>query len=242
MKPTALALELYKFYRPALSLFDEASKLNGDKLQLALPTKLRIATIALLDLMLVDKFLDEPDFCNGNSWDILAIPRDPATRIEHLRRKQVDIDIGVALPRDGALISYPLFNSRLVMVCKNDHPRIKQRITLEQYRKESLLGLISADEKFGKEIPIVQHSDNSLLFKQSRSSSMVNILLQVSTRESVTFVPSALAPWICQRFNLRSIEYDFVLNDTVTLYAHLHRAEKNNVMLKKIISFLSNLE
>ncbi|MBK5143068.1 LysR family transcriptional regulator [Budviciaceae bacterium BWR-B9] len=242
MQPTALALELYNFYRPALNLFDEADKHKGDTSQLAAPPKLRIATIPLLDLLLVDKFLDDPDFCGGSSWDIFSIPQDPTTRIERLRRKQIDIDIGYNLPKDSSLLSYPLNYGNLVMVCKKDHPRINQRITLEQYKQESPLGLISPDEKFGKEIPIFQHADSSILFKQFRSSSIVTVLVQVSTKELIAFIPAVLAPWVCQKFNLRTIEYDFLINETILFYAHIHRSEKHNVMLKKIIAFLSDLE
>ncbi|WP_140920333.1 LysR family transcriptional regulator [Limnobaculum xujianqingii] len=242
MQPTALALELYKFYRPALNLLDEADKLKNSTLQVATSPKLRIATIPLLDLFLADKFLDEPSFCDGSNWDIISIPRDPDMRVEHLRRKQIDIDIGVGLPKDKSLLSYLLFDCGWVMVCKKDHPRIKQRITLEQYKQESLLGLISAGEKFGKELPIFQYEDGSLLIKRFRSSSMVTVLLQVSTRELVTVVPTVFAPWACKRFNLRTVEYDFFINDFVAMYAYIHHSEKNNLMLKKIIKFFSDLK
>ncbi|QBH97639.1 LysR family transcriptional regulator [Limnobaculum zhutongyuii] len=118
MQPTALALELYKYYRPALSLFDEADKFQNSILQLTSPSKLRIVTLPLLDLLLSDKFFDDPEFCERSSWDIFSMPRGPSTRIEHLRRKQVDIDIGMVLPKDGSLLSYQLFHTGWAIVCK----------------------------------------------------------------------------------------------------------------------------
>ncbi len=228
MMPTALALELYKFYQPALNLFDEAEKLQADALLPSRVQKLRIATVPLLDLFLVDKFLDAPEFCNGAGWDVLAVSQDPTVRIERLRRKQIDLDIGTALSNDRSLLCYPIFYGGMTMVCAKDHPRIKQSVTLEQFRQESLLGFIYSEEKLGKEIPGIQHNDEDLLFRNFRSSSIITILLQTAKRELVTMIPSALAPWVCERFGLRVVEHDFPIKHTVGYYTHIHRSEKNN--------------
>lgn len=239
MMPTALALELYKLYRPALSLFDEADKLQSDALLPDRMQKLRIATIPLLDLLLVDKFLDSPEFCGEAGWDILSLSQDQDLRIERLRRKQIDLDIGSALPNDRSLLSYPVLHSGMTMICSKQHPRIKDCVTLEQFRQESLLGYIYSEEKLGIEIPSIQHNDETLLFRKFRSSSIITILLQVVKRDLIVMMPSKLAPWVCERFNLRTVEHNFPVKHTVAYYAHIHRSEKNNVLLQKIIHFLS---
>lgn len=241
MMPTALALELYKLYRPALNLFDEADKLQGDALLPNPMQKMRIATIPLLDLILVDKFLDYPEFCNGAGWDVLSISQDQNFRIERLRKKQIDLDIGTALPNDRSLLCYPILHSGMTMICSKQHPRIKESVTQEQFRQEALLGYIFSVEKFGIEIPTVQHDDETLLFRNFRTSSIITLLLQVAKRELVVMVPSALAPWVCERFDVRMAEHNFPIKHTVTYYAHIHRSEKNNVLLQRIINYLSEL-
>lgn len=241
MMPTALALELYKLYRPALSLFDEADKLQDNALQPEHMQKLRIATIPLLDLFLVDKFLDSPTFCNGVGWDVLSTYQDQTTRIERLRRKQIDLDIGTSQLNDSSLLCYPIFYGGMTIVCSKNHPRIKETVTLAQYRQESLLGLISSEEKLGKELPAIQANDDDILFRKFRSSSIITILLQTEKRDLVTIIPSALAPWVCERFGLRVVEYDFPIKHAVGFFTHIHRSEKNNILLRKIINFLSEL-
>lgn len=241
MMPTALALELYKLYRPALNLFDEADKLQGDALLPDHMQKIRIATLPLLDLLLVDKFLDNPDFCDGTGWDVLTISQDPAVRIERLRRKQVDIDIGVALPDDKAVLSYPIFYGGMTMVCAKNHSSIKEPVTFEQFRQDTLLGFIYLEEKLGKEMPGLKYNDEDFLFRKFRSSSIVTILLQVAKRDMITMIPSALAPWVCERFGLRVIEHDFPVKHRTGYYAHIHRSKKNNTLLLKIIKSLSEL-
>ncbi|MGL5389642.1 MAG: LysR family transcriptional regulator [Serratia sp. (in: enterobacteria)] len=241
MMPTALALELYKLYRPALNLFDDADKLQGDDLIPSPMQKVRIATIPLFDLLLVDKFLDSPELCNGSGWDVLSISQDPDVRIERLRRKQIDLDIGSALPNDRSLLSYPVLHSGMTMICSKQHPRIKKSVTLEQFRQESLLGYIYSEEKLGVEIPSIQHNDETLLFRKFRSSSIITILLQVAKRELIVMMPSKLAPWVCERFDLRTVEHNFPVKHTVAYYAHIHRSEKNNALLQKIVNYLSEL-
>lgn len=240
MMPTALSLELYKIYRPALNLFDEAENIKSNNLPNHIQ-KLRISTVPLIGLFLMDKFLDSPDFCNKTNWDLLSIYQDSNLRIERLRRKQIDIDIGTELPNDSSLISYPVFYSGMTMLCSKDHPRIKEPVTIELFQQESPLGFIYLEEKLGKEIPNVLHSSGELWVRSFRSSSIVSILLQIAKRDFATMMPSALAPWVCETFGLREVEYNFSVKQTTAYYAYIHRSEKNNPLLREAIDFLSEL-
>ncbi|RDK90066.1 LysR family transcriptional regulator [Enterobacillus tribolii] len=235
MLPTALALELYKKFRPALELFEEAENielLSGSSQELP---KLRVSAAPLIDLIVSNILFSQDVYDLNINWDMLTHPDNLEERIERVKRLQVDIDFGVALPTSGAYLSYPIYSCGLKVLCRKGHPRLQGKISLEQYKKEKIAGLIPPDENLGIEIPTFTYNEDFLLARNYRYSAALTMIMLVSQQNLITFVPSSIAPWICDRFGLQILEPDFPVSGEHKLCAHVHRSKKNDPMLKKII-------
>lgn len=241
MEPSALALELYKIYQPALALLQQAEK---DTLTLgkpAIPTKIRIACVSTLDLILMQNLLSDTFFTTDISWDISTHPHSDSERIERLRKMQVDIDIGNPLTKDSSLLCYPLFQCGAALVCRKDHPRIDDKVSAEQFKREGWLGYIPGYEQVGKELSLIQYHDDSAPYKSFRSSSGLNLLFMTAQSDNVCFIPEAYIPWACKTFDLKVVHCDFPADAHFNIGAYIHRTRVNDPFLKKIISFASHL-
>lgn len=241
MKPTALAIDLYKLSQPALEMLLRAELLKSASEKGMNVPKIRIATGPLIELWLMDKLLDNDSDENRMFWDISLYPRSAATRIESLRNKQIDIDIGVGLPHDNALLKFPLIHCDFVCICRMGHPTIGGVISLEEVKNEKIIGYLAKEEILGKEMQHVQIGCSDFPDKLYRASSAVNILLQVSTRDLITFIPSFFSPWLCDKFNLRSVEYAFPILNKFEVFAHIHKSRRNDPHLKTIMDYFHDL-
>lgn len=241
MVPTALAIELYQLYRPALNLFDKAAKLESIAAQRNVPIRLRIAAAPSLELMLTDVLLDLTKDHQDMHWDIFLNPGDHTLRTDRLRNFLVDLDIGQELPNNRTLIYSPIFHSGLDILCRKNHSRLDKTITLEQYKQEKVLGLIPSYEQIGKKIHKFQFVDDALLYRNYRCSTSASIFIHVSQTDLITLLPAAISKWACQRFDLKVLTPDFPIVHSTQLFAHTHHSNKNNPVIMKIIEYLSGL-
>lgn len=178
----------------------------------------------------------------GISWDILTHPERLETRVERIKRLQVDMDIGSSLPRDDAYIHYPLLSCGVQMVCRKEHPRIKAVMSMEQYLQEKTVGIIPVHEQLGSELLGSSYIEDYLLFRHFRCTVGITVLLLAAQYDIITFVPSSLTKWICARFNLKVIESDFPVSGVFEIYAHIHRLRKNDLILKRLIELFARLK
>lgn len=237
MKPTALALDLYKLSQPALEILQQVESFKTPQNQRLEKTKIRIATGALVELWLMDILLENDQANSEVTWDVFLRPNEIPARVSQIRNKQIDIDIGFELPDDSAIIKFPLFHSDFQFVCRVDHPHIGDSITVEQIKQEWFNSFLMHVEDIGREMTYI-NIDNLKRF--NRFSSPVNILLQVSTKNLVTLIPSTLSPWICKRFNLRVLKCSIPIRKKYSLFAHIHHSRKNDLHLQKIIGYFSH--
>ncbi len=240
MQPTALALELYEFYRPALNLFDEARKFEYSALQSQFTSKLRISAAPLMEFRLMEILLSDAMFKHDINWDIYAHPESKDAREDRLRKLQIDIDFGSALPANRAIVSYPLSQGGFQVICRREHPRLQGTVNLEQYQNEKIIGLISPHETIGVEIPAFSYVEDYLLHRDYRCSSATSLLCHVADNDMLVLVPASTADWLCKRFNLQVLKPDFAISGSFESYAHIHRVRKNDPKLIHLIKLMTN--
>lgn len=242
MQPTALTLELYKIFKPALAMMD--SGINKTALlndQGAAMRTVRIRSSSLVEFWLLGRMIQSPPPHHAVSYEFLSHQPSGQKRIELLRRRQIDIDIGFNLENDSAIQRYPLFQSNSVLVCRRDHPRIKDAITFEQLKAEELLGWILPQDAIEKEQYLVSFDDIYTVHRTYRSTSFTNLLIHTAHSDAVMFVPAPFAPQMCSILPLKTVNTTFLDNSKLNIYAHIHKAQTADPVLKHIIGLFAEL-
>ena len=243
MQPTALTLELYKIFKPALEMMDSgASKTTRLNQQGVARRTLRIRSSSLVEFWLLGYMMQNPPAGHSVSYEFLSNQPSVQKRIELLRRRQIDIDIGFSLENDSAIQRYPLFQSNSVLICRRDHPRVKEAVTFEELKAEELLGWILPQDAVEKEQYLVAFDDIYTVHRTYRSTSFTNLLIHTAHSDAVMFVPALFARQMCEILPLRTVKTAFLDSSKLNIYAHIHKAQKNDPVLQHIIGLFSQLE
>ncbi|OAT15647.1 hypothetical protein M979_3388 [Buttiauxella noackiae ATCC 51607] len=242
MQPTSLALDLYKHFSPALNLIEPAST---DR-KLSSPDKnfFRIRTNSVLENWLAWKFMnDEGAEVQNAIFEFNNFSNDTETRIEALRRKQIDIDIGTSLAVDSSIIEYQIILKNMYAVCQVNHPRLQGKVTLEMLKKEKLVAYVLPKDspEIDLEKYVFYFDGISSLSRRIRVSSYDTMLMLVSHSNAVCFMPAPLIDYYSQMYNIKVLETDVVNGHAITIYANILKSAKDNPVLKNIISHLMTL-
>ncbi|AJJ64572.1 LysR family transcriptional regulator [Yersinia aldovae] len=242
MQPTALTLELYKIFKPALEMMDSGVNKTAllNEQGVAMRT-VRIRSSSLVEFWLLGYMMQNPPKGHSVSYEFLSNQPSGQKRIELLRRRQIDIDIGFSLENDSAIQRYPLFQSNSVLICRRDHPRIKDAVTFDELKAEELLGWILPQDAVEKEQYLVSFDDIYTVHRTYRSTSFTNLLIHAAHSDAVMFVPAPFAPQMCAMLPLRTVKTAFLDSSKLSIYAHIHKAQKADPVLQHIIGLFSQL-
>ncbi|HEY2453864.1 MAG TPA: LysR family transcriptional regulator [Scandinavium sp.] len=143
IQPTTLARNLYLQFKPLNDSIENGFVNTTDKVP-AENSKwtIRIRSNPLIEYVLSIKALHSPEileniFLEFHSMEHLLLDE----RIHRLRRKEIDVDIGFYIAGDSSITSVPLCPISLGIICRKDHPRIKDSITVEEWLQEDHIAL-----------------------------------------------------------------------------------------------------
>ncbi|MCE0801761.1 LysR family transcriptional regulator [Buttiauxella sp. S04-F03] len=242
MQPTSLALELYKHFSPALNLIEPAS--TDRKLPSPEKSFFRIRTNSIIENWLAWKFMnDEGAEIQNAVFEFNNFSNDSEVRIEALRRKQIDIDIGTPLAVDSSIIEYQIILKNVHAVCQVNHPRLQGKVTLEMLKKEKLVTYVLPKDssEIDLEKYIFYFDGISSLTRRIRVSSYDTLLMLVSHSDAVCFMPTPLIDYYSKMYDIKALETDVVNGHAITIYANILKSAKDNPILKSIISHLMTL-
>ncbi|POT55707.1 LysR family transcriptional regulator [Citrobacter amalonaticus] len=238
MQPTLLALELYSVFKPALLRIEEGMSIRGTEYLLKERKGIYIRCSSFHELILTFR-LFENEINPRHAYVFLYNALSPVKRLEALRRRQVDIDIGSKLEHDQAISQYPLPVGQLMLLCKPDHPRVHPHMTISEMRKEKVLTCYMPSENISRDIEFNEIDHQSQLDRPYFSTSISNILTLVAHTEAVCLVPIHFARFACNIFNLKSVECHLPNTNIMrSFYIHIHHSQKNEPALKEIIDLI----
>lgn len=243
MQPTALTLELYKIFKPALEMMDSGVNKSAllNQQGVAMRT-LRIRSSSLVEFWLLGYMMQNPPQGHSLSYEFLSNQPSVQKLFFFKQKTAYEIDIGFSLENDSAIQRYPLFQSNSVLVCRHDHPRVKEAITLEELKAEELLGWILPQDAVEKEQYLVAFDDIYTVHRTYRSTSFSNLLIHTAHSDALMFAPALFARQMCAILPLKTVKTAFLDSSKLNIYAHIHKAQKSDPVLQHIIGLFSQLE
>lgn len=235
MEPTVTALDLYRAFKPALELLatteksEEADAANHKK-------TLSIRCNSMFEWRLTHELLSNNAVeVPLPTLDFLYYAVNIKTRLELLRKRQTDIDIGFALEDDSSILKYPLHMQGTVLLCRQDHPRLKDVVSMEQLKEENLLSWAPPHESIVREMYHIAFEGYQSMNRPYRSSSMINLLLNVQHSDMVIFAPLAFSDFCCKLLSLRAVACPFLPKQFYNTHLHIHKSQKNDPEIQQIV-------
>lgn len=239
VEPTVTALELYKVFKQALDMLDSTDDLSDGSDQNMPKKTLHIRCNSIFEWRLTYELLqDRNNTVPLPSLDFLYYAVNIKTRLELLRKRQTDIDVGFALEDDSSILKYPLHMNGTVLLCRKGHPRLKDSVTLEQLKSEKLLSWAPPHDSIDRDMYYITFEGYQLMDRPYKSSSMINLLLNVQYSDAVIFAPRPFSDFCCSMLPLRAVECPFVADQHYNTFIHIHKTQRDLPEIKRVISQL----
>ncbi|MFV8846089.1 LysR family transcriptional regulator [Serratia fonticola] len=240
IQPTPLAMKLYSLYQPIIESMELACDVHilaAEKLPVR--TFYNISANNITEYWLSYHALKSGVVSESCNLNFAKRPHDPEERLNKLRRREVDLDIGLALPRDASIYSELLFNIEFTIICRNQHPRVGDKITQIQFLQEKHFTWGSSD--YYAEL---SSSIESLLLERSRNSwlssdSFMSMLAIVSSSDLLMFVPSFFLSLVEPQFGVREVRADFMPMRKIPVYGYIHKTLVDDPVIRQLVDIMS---
>lgn len=235
--PTALAMNLYNKFKTinddiveALSV-EQTSKATKRKIYIrAEPlTELWITHQLMLNGILPDECLVEFKYSNI----------DAEQRCLKLRNREIDLDLGLAIPGDASIRAQPVLDFEYTIICSKQHQTVGDTIDWEQFINEDYLAL--STRVYGAHMmtditdALTSRTQDPLI----RSECSTNLLLTLLTRDSLFIIPKFFADFAMTLLPLKEVKCDFLPRSNLKLVVHFHKNNVGDEILERIISALN---
>lgn len=237
LQPTVMALELFALFQPALEQIDIATLHQTSAQAPPAGQTLWIRTNALIEVWLMAQLLNE-DADTPNTYNFAYPFMAPQARLEALRRRQIDVDIGPPLEDDRAILSFPLSISGLAAFCRAGHPAIGDSISLKLLQEKKVLGWHHPLESPDREKLMAQFEGAHTLRRPYRSASLVNLLFLTARTDAVCLLPEAFSAFVTGMFPLRAVPCPELQHISFDVRAYIHRSQRNSPAIADLIERL----
>lgn len=235
MVPDSIARELSEMYQKFTSNFKEDDKkLNLDN------RSLTVSTYALLECMLAMAF-NHPGL--DKKVTFLPLPLNSDERLCRLRNKEVDLDLGFALPADRSIIRTCALSSPLKAVVRKNHPTIADSLTLKDWTENRhICWSRESQVSSGMESSVGQYYE--LLHRRRLScisSNSASLLMMACYTNDIVLVPEFIARYFLS--NLPIVIHDLPISFPMfcEFHAHYHCSMSKNAEIDKMLHQIREL-
>ncbi|WP_202308535.1 LysR family transcriptional regulator [Dryocola clanedunensis] len=240
MKPDSTALELSQRYQQ----FIERNINGSDLFPYPQRNTLNINTFSLLEMMLAN------NICNNKSPDKLfryifnSYMSNPDERLQRLRNKDIDIDIGNKLPADEAIITVKLFTSDVYVLVGNKNVPVDSSLSMQELRSFQYTICSSNLDYYSDSIEGALRTSQ---FIQSRkvavvSGSIINMVSLCANSRYIMLIPNNFAPMLEKNFPVKCMPLPPELDIRYDCYMHYSaQLEKNSWLLKSIHDSITSM-
>lgn len=223
MKPTSKALSIYKKYRAIMELIEP--DLPSDLSRAPNINKIyRIRTHSLIEVWVVKQIIENNTFFDGCTFDFISPETTNDHRIDSLRQKFVDIDLGTPLHNDYSIKQYPGLLKSAKLVCRRNHPRItSNQIDECDIINEKLIHWMSYNESSAQLPPVFSNEIFSIMNVPYRSTNTLCLMATISISDMIGIIPEKLLDFYCDIFNLKPISTTFTLKKNIPISMHIQK-------------------
>lgn len=162
-----------------------------------------------------------------------TLPESPEARAELLLTNKADVIFDYAPIQHDDIFFKRLFKEDYAIVCRKDHPRLSDSISLKEFCQEKQAALGSSS---GFDNLIEEESADNVFFS---SHYYLDLLAMVEVSEIICVIPINIYLKLHASFNVKSLNYNFKLNVKKTnLYINYlkdpTRHKEKDSLLKKI--------
>jgi DNA-binding transcriptional LysR family regulator len=141
MQPTPRAVELVKAAREAIEAFDGTRALSPAFEPSTSERVFRICVTDVGSIVVLPKLLNHLSLSAPHVRVEVSYPTEDLPR--RLEAGEVDVAMGLTLPMQKGINQQALFEERFVCMLRRDHPRIKRRLTRNQFLDEAYVAVNS---------------------------------------------------------------------------------------------------
>lgn len=243
MVPTTLALDLNARYVKALSLINDGlGVLSGDD-ESEHVKDVTVSTYTLVELWLSLALLQNETALEGRSLTYIVHPISDEERIRNLRNREVDIDIGTALPPDRAITSYQVIHGDMVVAVSKNHSEITDQLTAEHWFEQQHVvwkrTSNHATKLLGDALTLNKIKDFRKVSITTTSS--LNMLMLSTCSDHLMLIPRFFAGFVKQYFPVNIFEIPFDVTTENRYYLHVHNQSLNDISVNGLIGLINKL-
>ncbi|WP_189389303.1 LysR family transcriptional regulator [Buttiauxella sp. B2] len=240
--PTTLAMELNQRYIKAMSLIhdglDFSKKIKEDDVL----RTITISTYTFMELWMSYAACSKEKIMGGISFNFVNRPGVNDNRIAKLRNHEIDIDIGGLLPNDASIISQKLFSSPFKALVSNNHPTIKDKLTLNDWNESKHVKWVLTDDE-----TLNQSGDANIVNELTNrnveicSASSINSFMICALSDYIMLVPEYLESFLGKILPVKFFDLPFQTTMTSTVFVHYHRSARRKQIISKCLSALDSI-
>ncbi|EGI5015453.1 LysR family transcriptional regulator [Salmonella enterica subsp. salamae] len=191
-----------------------------------------LITKQLLELM---KYLRKDPQIEIEHHDILGTEESPEDLLAY---RKADIVLSMSPISNRSIVCTHFYRVECVLVCSENHPRLRESVTVEELLKENFTHLIAADDAAVKEH---QTFLNQVLAERTigfKSKSLITIANAISVTDLIGFLPKIIVDYYQPTVKLRQISTPFSVPAN-PLYLMYNRASLNNSGFAELIEHIT---
>lgn len=239
VKPTSLAINLYETFNPINQLITDSIENKGGSLAPRLDhPAIKIRANSLIEYWLTYHAIKQEIVPNKCTFNFVSHTNDMDEKVNALRTQMVDIDIGISMDADRNIISIPLFDFELTLLCRQNHPRIKDSISLEQFSHENYISRASKEGGANLSSELEHIFESRTTFPWVQSESFINLLLNVIDNDLIMIFPKFLIPLVVDKFPVKEVHCDFLKKKVMYWYAYTHKKKSKDPLISEIIRLI----
>ncbi|MBU9843812.1 LysR family transcriptional regulator [Rahnella ecdela] len=236
VKPTSLAINLYERYK--LINEDITNIMDLSSVTQKTRRKIFIRADPIMELWISDRLISSglvPEECTLEFRNDAITAED---RVNKIRNFEIDLDIGLQFAGDRNVISETLFEWQYLLICREQHLSIGENLSREQFENEQY---VAYGNRFHNTTTL--NNLNELVISRNfepliTSESPLTMLINILYHDLLMFIPSTYFPVLQKKLPIKKVQCDFLPKLNITHLVHMHKKNANDVLLKKIISFL----
>ncbi|MDR7939315.1 LysR family transcriptional regulator [Enterobacter soli] len=150
-----------------------------------------------------------------------------------LAYRKADLIFSLAPVNNRSMVCVPYAQSKIYLVCSQDHPRLKDAATMEELQEEKFTLFLSSEPGVKKHQSIVEqlHANKTIGF---RCDSLLTIITMLSTSDLVGFLPEFLFEKYKDVLRLKKIDIPYTLPIT-ELFMIYNRSALNSSVFSAFI-------
>lgn len=238
VKPTSLALNLYQKFILINNDMNDAITLK--QVQKASTRNIIIQAESLTEFWVTEKLLASGIVPNDCTVEFYSTTQSLEHRINRLRGREVDLDLGFPIPGDKNILGRTLYAFDYVIICRNQHQTVGDTITLEQFSQERYLGFSSLHSETQVRNDFHNIISSRIYAPDIRTASAINLLLTIISRDYLLVLPKKYVDFFQSIFPVREVKNDFFPQGNNFFVAHMHKQNENDELLIKIINTLAD--